>query len=77
MKSGSLVRLRKSHPAVKRWRNQYKRCGYPKIGQWAEEGAILLDLGECDYGVGRRQVLGPGGEPASFDDYLLTTRGIK
>ena len=76
MKAGDLVRIRKSHPAVQRWRKHAQRYGSPAIGLWAEEGAALLSLGECDYGVGRVKVLGPGGELASFDDYLLTTRGM-
>tara|TARA_Y100000310_G_scaffold317851_2_gene371236 strand:- start:706 stop:939 length:234 start_codon:yes stop_codon:yes gene_type:complete len=76
MKPGDFVRLRKSHPSVKRWRRQAKRYGSPAIGVWAEEGAALLHLGECDYGVGRVKVLGPDGSLASFDDYLLTTWGV-
>jgi len=77
MKSGDLVRLRKSHPAVKRWRKQAQRCGSPAIGLWAEAGSLLLLIGECDYGVGRYKVLGPDGSLASFDDFLLTARGLK
>ncbi len=75
MKPGDIVRIRKSHPAVQRWRKRYRRSGSPFIGKWAEEGACLLHIGECDYGVGRVKVLGPRGETASFDDYLLTTKG--
>ena len=71
MKVGDLVRLRKSHPAVKRWRKRK----WLAIGQWAEAGSPLLLIGECDYGVGRLKVLGPDGSLASFDDYLLTTKG--
>jgi len=73
MKPGDLVRLRKSHPTVQRWRKQR----WLAIGQWAEAGAPLLFIGECDYSVGRCKVLGPDGSLASFDDYLLTTRGLK
>ena len=77
MKAGDMVRIRKSHPAVQRWRKRYRRYGTPFIGKWAEEGAPLLLLEECDYSDSRWEVLGPGGEPASFDDYLFTTRGMK
>jgi hypothetical protein len=77
MKAGDMVRLRKSHPAVQRWRKRYRRNGHPAIGKWAEEGESLLHLGECDYGVGRVRVLGPDGELASFDDYLLIARRVK
>ncbi len=77
MKVGDLVRLRKSHPAVQRWRKGYRKSGHPLIGKWAEEGAPLLLLEECDYSNSRWEVLGPGGEPASFDDYLMTTLGMK
>ncbi len=73
MKPGDLVRLRKSHPSVRRWRKQK----WLAIGRWAEAGAPLLLIGECDYSVGRMKVLGPDGSLASFDDYLLTTRGLK
>jgi hypothetical protein len=73
MKPGDLVRLRKSHPSVKRWR---KRHGLA-IGQWAEAGAPLLLLEKSDYSDTRWEVLGPGGELASFDDYLMTTRGMR
>ena len=77
MKPGDLVRLRKSHPAVKRWRHQNRlRQSGLAIGQWAEEGAPLLLLEECDYSDTRWEVLGPGGALASFDDYLFTTRGM-
>ena len=76
MKAGDLVRIRKSHPAVKRWRKRYRSHGTPFIGKWAEEGASLLVLEECDYAVDRWKVLGPGEQVASFDDYLLTTRGL-
>ena len=82
MKVGDLVRLRKSHPSVKRWRrqNQLRRQLNGNglfIGQWAEEGAPLLLLEECgDTGGGRWEVLGPAGQLASFDDYLMTTRGV-
>tara|TARA_Y100000034_G_scaffold63170_1_gene76409 strand:- start:869 stop:1105 length:237 start_codon:yes stop_codon:yes gene_type:complete len=77
MKPGDLVRIRKTHPAVQRWRKEFRRRGGPFIGKWAEEGASLLLLEECDYSSGRWEVLGPGGELASFDDYLLTTRGMR
>jgi|TARA_R110002020_G_scaffold67820_1_gene177898 hypothetical protein len=77
MKLGDLVRIRKSHPAVRRWRKSYLRAGTPYIGKWAEEDTPLLHIGECDYGVGRVKVLGPGGQLASFDDYLLTVRGMQ
>ena len=76
MKPGDLVRLRKSHPAVKGWRRRFQRYGTLAIGKWAEEGAPLLLLEECDYSDTRWEVLGPGGELASFDDYLFTTRGM-
>jgi len=72
VKPGNLVRLRKSHPAVKRWRQR----PYLVIGQWAEAGSPLLLLEKCDYSDTRWEVLGPGGELASFDDYLMTTRGM-
>ena len=77
MKPGDLVRLRKSHPAVKRWRRTFQRYGTLAIGKWAEEGALLFLLEQYDYSDTRWEVLGPGGEPASFDDYLFTTRGLK
>ena len=77
MKVGDLVRLRKSHPAVQRWRKSYRRLGHPFIGKWAEESASLLVLEECNYSVGRWQVLGPGGALASFDDYLLIRYGAR
>jgi hypothetical protein len=73
VKVGDLVRLRKSHPAVKRWRRQR----HLTIGQWAEAGTMLLLLEKCDYSDTRWEVLGPGGELASFDDFLFTTRGMK
>ena len=77
MKLGDLVRLRKSHPAVKQWRKRK----WLAIGQWAEAGSPLLLLGKCTFGDivsdTRWDVLGPGGELASFDDYLFTTRGMK
>ena len=77
MKVGDLVRIRKSHPAVQRWRKRYRRNGSPFIGKWAEEGVPLLLLEQPDYSDTRWEVLGPGGELASFDDYLLTTRGMR
>ena len=77
MNKGDLVRIRKSHPAVQKWRKDFRRSGTPFIGKWAEAGTPLLHLGECDYGVGRVKVMGPGGQLASFDDYLLTARGVK
>jgi hypothetical protein len=73
MKPGDLVRLRKSHPAVKGWRRQK----YLAIGQWAEAGSALFLLFKHDYSDTRWEVLGPGGELASFDDFLFTTRGLK
>jgi hypothetical protein len=73
MKTGDLVRLRKSHPAVKTWRHQ----PHLFIGRWAEEGAPLLILRRSDYDDERWEVLGPGGQLASFDYWLLTTRGMK
>jgi len=76
VKVGDMARLRKSNPAVKRWRRNYRKFGSPHIGRWAEEGELLLLLGECDYSSGRWEVLGPGGQLASFDDYLMTTRGM-
>jgi len=72
MKPGDFVRLRKSHPAVKRWR---KRRGLA-IGRWAEAGSPLLLLYRPDYSDTRWEVLGPGGQRASFDDFLFTTRGV-
>ena len=77
MKVGDLVRLRKTHPAVQRWRKEFRRRGGPFIGKWAEEGVPLLLLEQPDYSDTRWEVLGPGGELASFDDYLLTTRGMR
>ena len=77
MKAGDMVRIRKSHPAVQRWRKRYRTYGTPFIGKWAEEGTSLLILEECDYAVDRWQVLGPGGELASFDDYLLIRSGAR
>jgi hypothetical protein len=83
MKVGDIVRLRKSHPAVKRWRHQNQLRLQLNgtalfIGQWAEEGAPLLLLEKCgDTGGGRWEVLGPGGQLASFDDYLFLTRGME
>ena len=77
MKVGDLVRIRKTHPAVQRWRKRYRRSGSPFIGKWAEEGVPLLLLEQPDYSDTRWEVLGPGGELASFDDYLLTTRGMR
>ena len=71
MKQGDLVRLRKSHPAVKRW----MRRPFLSIGQWAKTGAPLLLLEECDYSDTRWEVLGPGGQRASFDNFLMTARG--
>jgi len=73
MKTGDLVRLRKNHPSVKRWRRQ----PHLLIGRWAEAGAALLLIEKCDYSDTRWEVLGPDGEYASFDDYLMTTRGMK
>ena len=69
MKPGDLVRIRKSHPAVQRWRKRYRRSGSPFIGKWAEEGAPLLLLEQPDYSDTRWEVLGPAGELASFDDF--------
>lgn len=69
MKPGDLVSIRKSHPAVKHWRRNYRNYGAPFIGQWAEEGASLLVL-EQPSSV-RTQVFGPGGQLASFDNDLL------
>ncbi len=77
MKAGDMVRIRKSHPAVQRWRKEFRRRGGPFIGKWAEDGELLLLLEECDYSSGRWEVLGPDGQLASFDDYLLKTRGVK
>ena len=77
MKVGDMVRIRKTHPAVQRWRKRYRSHGTPFIGKWAEEGATLLLLEQPDYSDTRWEVLGPGGELASFDDYLLTTRGMR
>ena len=77
MKPGDMVRIRKSHPVVQRWRKAFRRRGGPFIGKWAEEGEPLLLLEECNYSSGRWEVLGPGGQLASFDDYLLISRGAK
>ena len=77
MKAGDMVRIRKSHPAVQRWRKEFRRRGGPFIGKWAEEGEPLLLLRECDYSGGRWEVLGPGGQFASFDDYLLIRSGAR
>ena len=77
MNIGDLVRLRKSHPSVQRWRRDYRRNGHLLIGKWAEEGVPLILLEEYDYTVDRWRVLGPDGRLASFDDYLLTTKGMK
>jgi len=71
MKPGDLVRLRKSHPSVKRW------GGYTTIKKWANAGAALLLVEKCDYSDTRWEVMGPDGGRASFDDVLFTTRGIK
>ena len=71
MKVGDLVRLRKSHPVVKRWRKRK----WLAIGQWAEAGSPLLLLEKCDYSDTRWEVLGPDGSLASFDDYLMTAKG--
>jgi len=76
MKSGDLVRLRKSHPSVRRWRRNAQRYSL-KIGQWAETGSPLLLIRKCGYDNERWEVLGPDGQLASFDYYLLTTRGMK
>ena len=73
MKPGDLVRLRKSNPHVKSWRRQ----PHLMIGQWAEAGSLLLLLFKHDYSDTRWEVLGPGGELASFGDFLFTTRGLK
>jgi len=75
MKIGDLVRIRKSHPAVMRWRHTARRRPL-KIGQWAEDGTPLLLLRRADYDDDRWEVLGPGGQLASFDEFLLTTRGM-
>ena len=76
MQPGDLVRLRKSHPSVKGWRRTNQR--HPlKIGQWAEDGAVLILLRKAHYSDTRWEVIGPRGELASFDYYLLTTRGLK
>jgi len=72
MKPGDFVRLRKSHPSVKRWRRQR----YLAIGRWAEAESPLLLLFKHDYSDTRWEVLGPEGQLASFDDFLFTTRGV-
>ena len=77
MEPGDLVRLRKSNPHVQRWRTRYRKYGTLLIGKWAEDGEALLLLEKCDYSDTRWEVLGPGGEPASFDDFLFTTKGMK
>ena len=77
MKVGDLVRIRKSHPAVQRWRKGYRTYGSPFIGKWAEEGAPLLIVSECDYSSGRWEVIGPDGQAGSFDDYLLIRSGAR
>jgi hypothetical protein len=69
MKPGDLVRLRKSHPAVKRW------ASYTTIKKWANEGATLLLIEKCDYSDTRWEVIGPDGETASFDNFLFKTQG--
>lgn len=77
MNVGDLVRLRKSHPAVKRWRRTFQRYGTLAIGKWAEEGAPLLLLEAWDeYSDTRWDVLAPGGELASFDEFLFTKSGM-
>ena len=73
MKPGDLARLRKSHPAVKKWRSQ----PHLFVGRWAEAGASLLILRRSDYDDERWEVIGPNGQLASFDHWLLTTRGMK
>ena len=73
MKAGDLVRLRKSHPAVKTWMLQ----PHLFVGRWAEAGAPLLILRRSDYDDERWEVLGPDGQLASFDYWLLTARGMK
>jgi len=78
VKAGDMVRIRKSHPAVQRWRKRYRTYGSPFIGKWAEEGASLLILEECGlFGGLAWWVLGPGGQFASFDDYLLIRSGAR
>jgi hypothetical protein len=69
MKPGDLVRLRKSHPAVKRW------GGYTTIKKWANAGVALLLVEKCSYSDTRWEVIGPDGETASFDDFLFKTPG--
>ena len=75
MKVGDLVKLRKSHPAVRRWRRQFQRHSAPFIGGWAEAGAPLLLLHRTE--ARRWEVLGPDGQFGSFDEFLLTGRGMK
>ena len=70
MKSGELARLRKTSPWVRAWRDSLM------IKQWANSGAPLLLVEKCTHSDTRWEVLGPGGEPASFDDFLMTTRGM-
>ena len=70
MKPGDLARLRKASPWVRAWRDSLM------IKQWANSGAPLLLLEKCGYSDTRWEVLGPDGELASFDDFLMTTRGM-
>lgn len=71
MKPGDLVRLRKSHPAVKKW------GGYTTIKKWANAGAALLLVEKCDYSDTntRWEVIGPDAQRASFDEGLFKTQG--
>jgi len=77
VKAGDLVRLRKSHPAVQRWRKSYRRLGHPFIGKWADAAVPLLVLEECDHSIDRWRVIGPGGALASFDGFLLIRYGAR
>jgi len=73
LKAGDLARLKKAHfPDLKR--NSRRDA---KERKWAQTGAPLLLLEKSGWPDARWEVLTPSGELASFDDHLLTTRGMK
>ncbi len=77
IKAGDIVRLKKSHPAVRRWNSSYT------IKKWADNRTPLLVIREWSvyqgtngYCAVRWEVMGPKGDLGNFDDDLLTTRGV-
>ena len=77
IKVGDIVRIKKSHSAVRGWSPSFT------IRKWADNCTPLLVIREWSryeatngYCAVRWEVMGPKGDLGNFDDDLLTMRGV-